>query len=73
YILWMGDFSHHHPIWELRNNTHLFTAENLNAVAKLTNVLSLCNLVQILPPGTATLEVSNIRNLTHTNNVFCSA
>jgi hypothetical protein len=62
--MWMGDFNCHHPLWEPQHNTHLFTAANLNAAAVLINLLSMYNLVQILPPGLTTLEASNTRNLT---------
>jgi endonuclease/exonuclease/phosphatase family metal-dependent hydrolase len=72
YIMWMGDFNRHHPLWEPQHNTHLFTAANLNAAAVLINLLSMYNLVQILPLGLTTLEASNTRNLTRPDNMFCS-
>ncbi|KAG2755644.1 hypothetical protein P692DRAFT_20706437, partial [Suillus brevipes Sb2] len=49
------------------------TAANLDAIGVLINLLSLYNLVQVLPPNIATLEASNIKNLTCPDNVFCSA
>jgi hypothetical protein len=68
----LGDFNHHHLIWELKHNTHLFTAANLDAAGILINLLSLYNMTQILPAGLATLEASNTKNHTRPNNVFCS-
>jgi len=73
HIVWMGNFNHHHPMWELHSNVHLLTAANLDATGELINLLSLYNLVQVLPPNIATLKVSNMKNLTHPDNVFCTA
>ncbi|KAG2108904.1 uncharacterized protein F5147DRAFT_529760, partial [Suillus discolor] len=71
-VIWLGDFNRHHPMWELANNTHLFTAANLDAAGTLINLLALYNMIQVLPPGIATLEASNTKNLTRPDNVFCS-
>jgi exonuclease III len=73
HIVWVGDFNRHHPMWELPHNTHLFSAENLNAAGTLINLLAVYNLIQALPPAIATLEASNTKNLTRPDNVFCSA
>jgi hypothetical protein len=73
YIMWMGDFNHHHPMWEPQHNTHHFTTANLNATAVLINLLSLYSLIQVLPPGITTLEASNTKHLTHLDNIFCLA
>jgi endonuclease/exonuclease/phosphatase family metal-dependent hydrolase len=72
-IIWLGDFNHHHPLWELTSNSHLFTAANLDAAGLLINLLALYNLVQVLPQGITTLEASATKNLTHLDNIFCSA
>jgi len=72
HIIWLGDFNRHHPMWEPINNTHLFTAANLDAANNLINLVNMYNLVQVLPPGLATLEASNTKNLTRPDNVFCS-
>ncbi|KAG2055594.1 hypothetical protein BDR06DRAFT_841237, partial [Suillus hirtellus] len=53
-ILWLGDFNHHHPMWELPHNSHLFTTANLNAVGLLINLLAIYNMTQVLPPAIAT-------------------
>jgi endonuclease/exonuclease/phosphatase family metal-dependent hydrolase len=73
HIIWLGDFNRHHPMWELTSNSHLFTAANLDAAGVLINLLALYNLIQVLPPGIATLEASSTKNLTRPDNVFCSA
>jgi hypothetical protein len=73
HIIWLGDFNRHHPMWEIPHNTHLFTAANLDAAGTLINLLSLYNLVQVLPPAIPTLEASNTKNYTRPDNVFCSA
>jgi hypothetical protein len=49
-------------MWELKYNTHLFTAANLDAAGVLINLLFLYNMTQILPAGLATLEVSSMKN-----------
>ena len=72
-IIWLGDFNRHHPMWELSNNGHLFTAANLNAADVLIQLLAAHNLTQALPQGIATLEASNTKNHTRPDNVFCSA
>ncbi|KAG1722077.1 Endonuclease/exonuclease/phosphatase [Suillus paluster] len=72
-IIWMGDFNHHHPMWEPISNNHLFTAANLDAAGVLINLLALYDLVQVLPPGLTTLEASNTKNLTRPDNVFFTA
>lgn len=73
HIVWMGDFNRHHPMWEMPHNTHLFTAANLDAAGTLINLLSLYNLIWVLPPAIATLEASNTKNHTRPDNIFCSA
>jgi len=73
HIVWMGNFNRHHPMWELHSNVHLLTTANLDAVGELINLLSLYNLVQVLPLNIATLEASNTKNLTCPDNVFCTA
>jgi hypothetical protein len=72
HIVWMGNFNCHHPMWELHSNVHLLTTANLDAAGKLINLLSLYNLVQVLPPNITTLEASNMKNLTCPDNVFCT-
>jgi hypothetical protein len=69
----LGDFNHHHALWELTSNSHLFTVVNLDAAGVLINLLALYNLVQVLPPGITTLEASATKNLTRPNNIFCLA
>lgn len=64
HMIWMGDFNHHHPMWEMTSNSYLFTAVNLDAAGILINLLAEYNLTQALPPGIATLEASNTKNHT---------
>lgn len=73
HMIWMGDFNHHHPMWEMTSNSYLFTAVNLDAVGILINLLAEYNLTQALPPGIVTLEASNTKNHTWLNNIFCLA
>jgi hypothetical protein len=40
HMIWMGDFNHHHPMWEMTSNSHLFTAVNLDAAGILINLLA---------------------------------
>ncbi|KAG2156986.1 hypothetical protein DEU56DRAFT_750206 [Suillus clintonianus] len=58
-------------MWELPNNSHLFTVANLDAMGVLINLLALYKLMQVLPPGLATLEASNTKNHTRPDNMSC--
>ncbi|KAG1787596.1 uncharacterized protein HD556DRAFT_1312634 [Suillus plorans] len=52
----------------LKNNWHIITIKSPNVMA----VELVGDFGKVLPPGTATLEASNTRNLTHPDNTFCS-
>ncbi|KAG1867713.1 hypothetical protein F4604DRAFT_1584861 [Suillus subluteus] len=56
----------------MTSNSHLFTAVNLDTAEVLINLLAEYNLTQALLQGIIMLEVSNTKNHTRPDNVFCS-
>ncbi|EIW53561.1 uncharacterized protein TRAVEDRAFT_134356, partial [Trametes versicolor FP-101664 SS1] len=72
FVVWLGDFNRHSPVWDAAHNAHLFTTQNLAAADRLLRLLARHDLVMALPPGIATLEACNSKNETRPDNVFIS-
>lgn len=72
HMLWLGDFNHHHPLWDKECNNHLFTAAALEASGKLIDLVADYGMVQALPKDIPTLQSSSTRNWTRPDNVFCT-
>jgi len=51
-ILWLGNFNHHHPLWDDPNDEHLFTTKAVHAAEKLIEVIADIGLELALPCGT---------------------
>ena len=66
-IVWLGNFNHHHLIWEDDNNEHLFEPEEY--IAPLINLLYKHNILLALPKGKAMLQTS-AGNWTRPDNVW---
>ena len=67
----MGDFNHHHPLWDEPQNAHLFTRENIKLTQPLLNMLGQHNMKMALPPFIPTLRSHSTGNHTRVDNVFC--
>ena len=72
HTIWLGDFNHHHPLWDEERNAHLFTRSNLELTQPLLNMLGCHNMKMALPPFTPTLKAHNTGNYTRVDNIFCS-
>ena len=70
--IWLGDFNRHHPMWEDKENDHLFTHQNLNNASTLINLLADHDMQMILPHGIPTIQ-NSAGNLTRPDNVFASS
>lgn len=66
-MIWMGDFNHHHPLWEDMRNCHLF---NYNTSQLLIDAIADFGMIQLLPQGTPTLQSLSMGNWTHPDNIF---
>ena len=71
-MIWLGDFNQHYPLWDEECNSHLFTANNLDATQILLDLLADYNMTMTLPKDTPTLCATWTKNLTPPDNVFCS-
>jgi len=69
YMIWLGDFNHHHPLWEMEDNCHLNSSEE--AVQPLLNLLQDFNMDLMLPSGIPTYEIA-AHNWTQPDNIWCS-
>jgi len=52
--IWVGDFNHHHPHWDDRNDERLFTSEALDVANYLIDAISALGLEMALPGGIPT-------------------
>lgn len=62
HMLWLGDFNHHHPLWEDIWNCHLF---NYTTANPLIDLIADHEMLQLLPCGIPTLQSSSTGNWTH--------
>ncbi|OBZ65124.1 hypothetical protein A0H81_14889 [Grifola frondosa] len=72
HVIWAGNFNRHHPLWDSEDNNHLFTMENLDQAQVLLNMVVEFGLNMTLSHGIPTLETVCTKNLTWSDNVFCS-
>ncbi|KNZ73638.1 hypothetical protein J132_10538 [Termitomyces sp. J132] len=69
HMLWVGDFNHHHPLWEMPYNKHLnFSREYIQL---LLDLLADHNMELTLPPGIPTFQ-SLADNWTRPDNIWQS-
>jgi len=71
--IWLGDFNHHHLLWDEERNTHLFTRPAMEATQPLLNMITRYNMKMALPKDIPTLEACTTKNYTQVDNVFCLA
>jgi endonuclease/exonuclease/phosphatase family metal-dependent hydrolase len=67
HVLWVGDFNHHHPLWEEMRNQHLF---NYIHAQPLIDLIANYGMIQLLPLGIPTLQSTSSKNWTRPDNVF---
>jgi hypothetical protein len=72
HMLWLGDFNHHHPLWEEEHNSHLLTEPYLTTAEPLLLLLAEYGMQQALLKNMPTLQVLATKNWTRPDNVFCS-
>ena len=72
HMVWLGDFNHHHPLWDEEWNNHLFTTTVLASSQKVLDLLADYGMTQALPKDLPTLQSSSTGNWTWPNNVFCT-
>jgi len=70
HMVWLGDFNHHHPLWDEEQNSHLFTATALALSQKVLDLLADYGMTQTLPKDLPTLQLSSTGNWTQLDNVF---
>jgi len=70
--LWVGDFNHHHPHWDDRNDARLFTTEALEAANFLIDAVSALGLHMALPGGIPTHLHNITKKWTRLDQVFIS-
>ena len=66
-MLWLGDFNHHHPLWETNNNRHLYNSASM--INPLINLITEHNMIIAIPPEIPTYETTT-SNWTCPNNVW---
>jgi exonuclease III len=71
-VIWLGDFNHHHPMWDDPKNSHLFTKHNLDEAQILLDALAEHNLCMALPKYVPTLMAMATHNYTRPDNMFTS-
>ena len=72
-MLWCGDFTQHHPLWDEEWNKHLFTAGAASAVQLLLSLIEDYDIIMLLPKGLPTMQSTATKNWTLVNNVFTMA
>lgn len=71
YLVWLGDFNHHHPLWDCTEDTRLFTTDAIVKSNFLLYTLADLNLHMALSLGTPTYYHLVTKKWSHLNNVFC--
>ena len=61
-MIWLGDFNHHHPLWDAPEDHQLFSTANLNAASQPISLLEKHNMEMALPAGIPTLKAFWIGN-----------
>jgi exonuclease III len=51
HIIWLGDFNHHHLLWDDPNDAHLFTSKATKSAEELIELIADIGLDLALPPG----------------------
>ena len=67
HMLWLGDFSHHHPLWEPNNNRHLYNSAKM--INPLLNLITEHNMIIVLPPDIPMYKTTT-SNWMHPDNVW---
>ncbi|KIK80712.1 hypothetical protein PAXRUDRAFT_96513, partial [Paxillus rubicundulus Ve08.2h10] len=62
YMIWLGDFNRHHPLWEEDRNSHLLTNHYLSEAQPLIQLLADCGMAMPLPKDMPTLEALAMKN-----------
>ena len=66
-IIWLGDFNHHHPMWEDDSNKQLF--EPTEYITLLIDLLYKNDMLLVLPKGLLTFQTA-ARNWTRPGNIW---
>lgn len=66
----LGDFNRHHPLWDRKEDNHLFTANNINRAHELIDLMAELNLEMALPPGYPTIEHFRSKKTSRPDNVW---
>ncbi|TFK18198.1 hypothetical protein FA15DRAFT_552156, partial [Coprinopsis marcescibilis] len=69
--IWVGDFNHHHPMWDQDKDHRLFTRKNLDEAEQLLEMVAEWGMVMALPKGVPMLRNSQ-GNWMRPDNVFMS-
>ena len=62
YLIWAGDFSRHHPMWDDERNVQLFTNKNIDDAQLVIDIASDHGLEMALPQGKPTYMYYVTRN-----------
>jgi len=69
-VIWLGDFNHHHPLWDDPNDDHLFTPKAMDAVEVLIEALTDIGLKLALPSRTLTHQHNVTKSWSRLDQVF---
>ena len=64
-MIWLDDFNQHHLLWDEECNSHLFTANNLDATQILLDLLRDHNMTMTLPKDALLLLVRQVHICGH--------
>ena len=72
HMLWLGDFNHHHPLWEPNDNRHLYNLAKM--INPLLDLITEHNMIIVLPPDIPMYETMTSNwmcpdNIWHNNNL----
>jgi len=72
YMMWCGNFNHHHPILDEERNSLLFMAKALNKAGELLSMVVDHNMDMALPKDILMLKAKSTKNWTRPDIIFCS-
>ena len=71
-VIWLGDFNHHHPLWDDPNDDRLFMPKAMDAAEVLIEAIADIGLELALPSRTPTHQHNITRSWSRLDQVFLS-
>ena len=72
YMIWVGDFNRHHPLWDKDKDIHLFTQQATRSAQRLIELTATYDMAMALPKRILTLQHMVTKKYSRPDNFFCT-